>query len=622
MKNQRLIFSCLVLLAFLLTGCEEKPIIIDPGKTMKDLVVPAGFTFNMTKSIRLSVLLPSTVSYSTTNRIIEIWDANTDGRPGKLIKKGASDHTGKYEADILMAVPTRKIFTRTFAGWRTVALPEPAAGSATETITVDYNIGYGDAPPKPEMTSQGTSGIRVNSIPATHKSGIENRLQNGDFSVHQFGKIDLWSSPIETDSFWYATDAAGSFGSIISEEGNSFARINSVNYSAGGFTQSIQASPGQVVSFSGDARGFDSQQDIYLFLIPRDQSGEPINALSFNLVNPGNTWTNGTVSGSMPEGTVTCQILFYKRSTGIVDFDNAVVSVNEINGDTDQDGIMDSEDIYPDNPARAFDDFYPAMDKPGTFAFEDTWPATDDYDYNDLIVDYQIKRVINGQNQIIEIDMIYQVRAIGSGIKDGFGFQIYISPDLISACESDFEFQHDAILLNENGTEKGQSLATFILFADANTTFTHVQEGSPTINTTLGYYFVVPLEYTFRIFLKEPIDAARVGNDQLNPFLFRTSERSREVHLTGYPPTDLINPQLPGAGDDVSSPASGIYYQTKNGIPWALSLPVQFDYPIEKTDLLKAHLFFASWAAASGTKSQDWYLDQTGYRNWDLVYRW
>jgi LruC domain-containing protein len=621
MKQFRPAFSILIFLLLLVLSCKKDPVIVDPGKKMKDVVAPQGFNFEMTKPVSISIQLPSTISYSSTNRIVQIWDENSDGQPGKLIKTGSAAFSGVFTTTVDLPVTARKVFANCFAGWRSISLTESGTGFIDRVYEADYNPGYGDSAPKQEPGNLAVHPPGVRLAGKVFKSKLENALKNGDFSLHLFEKIDTWSSPISQDSLWYATDGALSEGSIITEEGNSFARINSNQFSVGGFTQRVRATAGQVVAFSGDARGFDSQQDIYFFLIPRNQDGVDIAFFYYNLVNPGINWTNGTVAGTMPEGTVTCQILFYKRSTGKVDFDNAVVHI-ENGSDRDGDAVLDWEDNYPDNPNQAFDDFFPAKDKPGTLAFEESWPSQEDYDFNDMIIDYQINRISNSNNKVVEIMLIFQVRAIGGIVINGFGMQVYLAPDRIAGIKQDFEFQDNAIMLNENGTEVGQKWATFILFADPYKLLTHPGDGSPTINTTMGYHYVVPSEKRFRIFLKQPADPESVSPDKFNPFIFRENERSRETHLKGSPPTDLANTSLFGSGDDASSQAAGNYYATRNGLPWGINLPVAFEYPIEKAEILEAYLTFGKWITSGGINFKDWYIDKQGYRNWDKIYRW
>lgn len=59
---------------------------------------------------------------------------------------------------------------------------------------------------------------------------------------------------------------------------------------------------------------------------------------------------------------------------------------------------------------------------------------------------------------------------------------------------------------------------------------------------------------------------------------------------------------------------------TENILPWVVEIPVSFDYPIEKADILIAYLKFETWAISSGTSYTDWYLDEPGYRNDDNIY--
>ncbi len=70
--------------------------------------------------------------------------------------------------------------------------------------------------------------------------------------------------------------------------------------------------------------------------------------------------------------------------------------------DVDGDGIPDDQDDYPNDPLRAFDNYFPAAGF-GSLAFEDLWPGKGDYDFNDVVVDYRFQTVTNALNQVVEI---------------------------------------------------------------------------------------------------------------------------------------------------------------------------------------------------------------------------
>ena len=61
-------------------------------------------------------------------------------------------------------------------------------------------------------------------------------------------------------------------------------------------------------------------------------------------------------------------------------------------------------------------------------------------------------------------------------------------------------------------------------------------------------------------------------------------------------------------------------HKTKNNLPWAMDLSENWDYPIEKTQIIDAFNYFGMWAQSFGTTYQDWYLKKSGYRNESAIY--
>ena len=92
--------------------------------------------------------------------------------------------------------------------------------------------------------------------------------------------------------------------------------------------------------------------------------------------------------------------------------------------DSDDDGVLDADDDYPEDPDRAFDDVYLGLQGHGTLAFEDSWPLHGDYDFNDLVVEYHYTRVLNAANELVDIVAQYRVLANGSDAAIGFGLAI------------------------------------------------------------------------------------------------------------------------------------------------------------------------------------------------------
>lgn len=281
--------------------------------------------------------------------------------------------------------------------------------------------------------------------------------------------------------------------------------------------------------------------------------------------------------------------------------------------DTDGDGIYDNFDDYPDDPELAFDNYYASSNLYGTLAFEDLWPAKGDYDFNDLVIDYNFNRISNAQNEVVTLRGKFVVRAIGASFKNGFGFMIEgLDPNAIASVEGT-QLTEDYIILNNNGTEANQSNATFIVFDNA------WQHGHG--NTRPDQAFVTPDTLVLDIHLVEPIPASQFGIAPFNPFIIVNMDRGKEVHLPDYIPTDLVNPDYFGQNFDDSQPAIGKYYKTVENLPWALNFPSKFEYPIETVSIDLGHLKFIPWVLSDGVDYKDWYKNLTGYRNENNIYQ-
>ena len=297
--------------------------------------------------------------------------------------------------------------------------------------------------------------------------------------------------------------------------------------------------------------------------------------------------------------------------------------------DTDGDGVPDNEDDYPFDPYKAYDIFYPASGF-GSIAFEDLWPAFGDSDFNDLVVDFRINYVLNAEGQLVEMNSKFVIRAIGASQKNSFGFQLNGIPSN-TVMNSTGHVLTEGIINNQaNGVEVGQSFATFIVI---DNTFTKLQPtggGYTGTNTSPGAPWVIPDTINFNIVFMEEGVAAPGGPivfsdfitnpKHFNPFIFVNLNRGKEIHLADFPPTDLVDSSYFGTFNDDSKPGQGRYYKSKNNVIWAILIPEKYDYPIERADIMSAHLKFEPWATSNGTLYLDWYKDLPGYRNQDKIY--
>lgn len=288
--------------------------------------------------------------------------------------------------------------------------------------------------------------------------------------------------------------------------------------------------------------------------------------------------------------------------------------------DTDKDGIADNEDAYPNDATKAFNSYYPSESTFGSLAFEDLWPSQGDYDFNDMVVDYNYKLVTNASNNVVQLVAKVKLKAIGASYHSGFGIQLPLTPNQIASV-SGYDLQDNQITLNANGTEAGQTKATIIAFNDGYNMLPWA--GGSTnggVNTTIGDPFVTPQVLEININLVSPVAMSLLGTPPYNPFIIINGDRTKEVHLIDHEPTDLANASLLGTFGDDSNPSTGRYYVTSNNLPFAIDISQSFDYPIEKAEITNAFLKFYSWGKSNGTLFKDWYLPLSGYRDTKYIY--
>ncbi len=297
--------------------------------------------------------------------------------------------------------------------------------------------------------------------------------------------------------------------------------------------------------------------------------------------------------------------------------------------DQDGDGVADSQDNYPADPYRAYNNYFPTQNTYGTLAFEDSWPYKSDYDLNDLVVDYQINTITNSANNVVEVKTKVVTRASGASYKNAFCFQLDgIAANKVVSCTGNQIGANTIFSFQPNGLEANQNFANCIVFDNFFDIMPHPGGGTG-INTNASAPFV-PYD-TLNVttaFIQNgvPASGGTVLLSELSPTVFNfyivaNQLRGNEIHLADRVPTNLINSALFGKGADDSNPETGKYFKTVNNLPWGLNLQQGFDYPVEKEAIDNAYNFFTNWAGSAGATYQNWHSDQVGFRNNNKVFR-
>ena len=223
----------------------------------------------------------------------------------------------------------------------------------------------------------------------------------------------------------------------------------------------------------------------------------------------------------------------------------------------------------------------------GTLAYEDQWPAQQDYDMNDVMMTYQstfYRNVVS--SKIYKIVDEFTPIHNGGIYTCGFGYQLHnLTPDRVRSIE----------VSGPDGwkIETAQSHPTVILFDN--------------MKSVLNQKFTVTIELA-------DVDLSQV-TPPYNPFIF-VNGRSREVHLVNYAPTDKADKSFFNTSDDMSNIDEGIYYITRYGeevdiMPFAINLPIlDFSIPTEGVKIYDTYPDFIGWVKSKGTTNKNWYKNK------------
>ncbi|OEK04899.1 LruC domain-containing protein [Roseivirga misakiensis] len=644
-----------IVLVFIFSACIEQPEIIEPPLEDVELTFPDGFNFKTSRSLDISIeddrqgviyeisyLLEDQKQvlgrYNRTgnNTIIHI-SIPTSTQEIEILQKSS---TG--EALYLFEVPTNAITLEADLNINTIG--QSAFTTNNDCIDRLYAV---------ESSNRGFWSIDLTSgdyedtdLPLLEGGGsIACALDQSQGLVYYNVRETLYQYDVATGAFSVAQEGNpfnGNYPRLTYYDGHFWMSNGTKLYKVDAVTNETVASytiSGFVNNSSGGDLAFDSNGELYLACFSGLYKFDSFNGNQATLIrisaenfpfqltsmaidredriyvatNDGNS---KLIEISKEDGSY--QILkTYNHK--INDLTAWRCSADELpQQDSDNDGVIDKLDDYPNDADVAFDVYTPSALGMGTLAYEDLWPVQGDYDFNDLVIGYRFVNVMNSSNRSVRMEIELTIKAVGAGDHSGFAIELPFNKTDIASVTG-HEVNGSLISLDANGLEAGQSKAVIVIFNDA---YDHVSPnpGETFVNTVDSENSTATKSFNILVQFVSPIEASQMSEAPFNPFIFSSYNRGKEIHLSGKSPTDLADISLFGTADDDTNPGFNKFYQNVDNLPWAINVIHNFRHPIEKTRIDKAYNRFRDWGMSRGTNYKDWYGDNSGYRNLSKIY--
>ncbi len=650
-KINNLIGTVFTLLIFIAISCNttDNPS-PDNGSGLDDIIIPGGFTFETTEELQIHIKVIGLDNTYLKRAKIFIYSGYPDST-GVQIASGGIDQNGDYITTISKA----KILDSLFISSNITGLSLGMTAISGNEFNHTFNFTQRSAE---SLSRQNTD---FTDIISDFENGLDGWLPYRDNSILTSGadNTPINGGPMgPSDSFIWGFDTRGGLRSYLAPDkftGNLYGQYIAYHYYLGNTVKArpvskniadIRITDGTKVLAIDLSSAFNhvvnaGWQTIYCKLDETETSGS-----GWRIGNM-SAWTTGNGGKSTPKTPATDEEIkqILENVTGILlapEYQNGYYSSNgpefialgkvgvvsdvasfpiiqqgeQPMPDADNDGVPDSSDDYPNDPNKAYNNFGPGENSYGTLAFEDLWPMKGDYDFNDVVIDYNYNVITNATNKVVEIEGKYIIKASGAGFLNGFAVEFPVNHSTVLSVSGQ-ELSGNTFTLNGNGTEAGQTNAVIALFDDTHTLF----DVSGFINTDPSLEYHEPVEMDIVIQFNGNFGISDLGSAPYNPFIISNQRRGYEIHLAGKSNTELADTGLFGTDNDDTKPSQSKYYQTKNNLPWAIHLPVNFEYPVESVSIENAYLKFVEWAESGGNQYQDWYLDGSGYRNNDNIYQ-
>lgn len=256
--------------------------------------------------------------------------------------------------------------------------------------------------------------------------------------------------------------------------------------------------------------------------------------------------------------------------------------------------------------------FYPGSSTYVTLAYEDFWPKYGDFDFNDVVVRY---RTIEDRvdQKVVSYTVQGFLDASGAIYHNGFAVRFLgIDKNNVDTDAIRFKVSGESQIHSPLATQYND--AVLYIFADIRALYTQTESCS-VFRTQAGCEDMRPISFSVTLPLKTPVSVNSAPSGLMDPFIFSVAGRAHgdvsseqadgwEVHMKNHAPTSAFKYELLGESDDNSFGLN--YFQSENGLPWALEIQSSWLYPLEQVSINEAYPDFISFAKTNGHSHNQW----------------
>ncbi|MBF0236236.1 MAG: LruC domain-containing protein [SAR324 cluster bacterium] len=251
-------------------------------------------------------------------------------------------------------------------------------------------------------------------------------------------------------------------------------------------------------------------------------------------------------------------------------------------------GTTDSSSGQASVPVNWF--YYPADTNYYFVGYEDQYPSNGDYDFNDLVVAYNVQVGVNSNNEVIQIVGVAYILARGATFNHEWHLRIQVPG---ASGQGTITTMYPAAINQPSVTNNVQFSSEIDLKLFPDTRFLFTAQTSVYINTLLEEAFVSSPKATFQIDFTQPISLNQMETAPFDPYLY-VRNTLKDIHL-------------PGKSAIAQSQNMESTFKNDQGFPFAMMIPGNWNFPLEKVDLGIAYPKFSNYVKTKGGSDSDWY---------------